>query len=77
MSQNPIIASENNPASRKLAIKAMCAHCVGVTREYEPLNWRKDVKGCTALGSCPLWQFRPFFSTLSTVSEVPKQGGTE
>ena len=77
MNRNPIIASENNPTSRKLAIKAMCAHCMGVTREYEPLNWRKDVRGCTAIGSCPLWKFRPFFSTLSAVSKVSKQGGRQ
>jgi|TARA_B110000908_G_scaffold153515_1_gene190135 hypothetical protein len=62
---NPIIASQDSPGSRALAIKAMCAHCIGVTATDAPKNWRKDIKDCTAMATCPLWKLRPFSAAFS------------
>jgi hypothetical protein len=68
---NPIIASQHNPSSRALAIKAMCAHCIGVTTTDAPQNWRKDIKECTAMATCPLWKLRPYSAPLSTPMSEP------
>ena len=56
---NPLIQSDNNPQSRKLAIKAMCAHCMGCTREELEPGFRQAITACTAC-KCPLYKFRPF-----------------
>lgn len=68
---NPIIASQKNPNSRALAIKAMCAHCIGVTASDTPPNWRKDIKECTAMATCPLWKIRPFSDSFSQPMKAP------
>ena len=57
---NPLARSINAPRSRKLAITAACAHCMGCTVDHEEPGWRKTVKECSSY-SCPLWRFRPFY----------------
>jgi hypothetical protein len=57
----------NGKKSRKAAIDAMCAHCMGCTAKeqgYRAEDWiepgfREQIRTCSAPG-CPLWEFRPF-----------------
>jgi hypothetical protein len=55
---NPLLLYDKKPTYLK-AIKAMCAHCVGCTREHLEPGFRDDIRGCVAK-DCPLWQFRPY-----------------
>lgn len=55
---NWIKRSQQNPKSLKLAIRAMCFHCMGGTEEEMPdAGWRQAVLECTSL-KCPLHTFR-------------------
>ena len=56
---NPFIRASRKSGSRKHAIFAMCAWCVGCTPEAEEPLWRRDISDCRAT-RCPLWRFRPF-----------------
>lgn len=55
---NPILLFEKKPTYLK-AIKAMCAHCVGCTRDHIEPGFREDIRSCVSK-DCPLWQFRPY-----------------
>ena len=55
---NPIVKLETTN-TRGQAIKAMCAHCMGCTREEVEPGWRDNVRNCTS-PACPLFGFRPF-----------------
>jgi hypothetical protein len=57
---NPLTAFQQsvNPG-RTAAIKAMCAHCVGVTVEDVPKGFRQEIRDCSSYG-CPLRRFRPY-----------------
>lgn len=57
---NPILRYDRRP-TRKNAINAMCAHCMGCTREELEVGFRNDVKNCAST-ECPLHRFRPFQS---------------
>jgi len=65
---------ENNPVTRNLkkttrkrAIEAMCAHCMGCTstlqgsgfKNHLEAGFRASIANCTA-SHCPLYQWRPF-----------------
>lgn len=56
---NPITKALENPKSKVLAIKAMCAHCMGCTADHLEPGWREEVRNCTA-SKCPLFNHRPF-----------------
>ena len=56
---NPILKFESNPNSRRFAINAMCAQCMGCTRDSLEAGFRNLVKHCTSTG-CPLHSFRPY-----------------
>ena len=56
---NPFLRSDRDSGSRKKAISAMSAHCMGCTREEQEPGWRDDVRNCKSVG-CPLWRFRAY-----------------
>ena len=45
--------------SRKLAINAMCANCMGCTSAYSEPGYRALIADCSS-GECPLYEFRPY-----------------
>ena len=57
--RNPYDLNLGNTKSRKLAINAMCAHCMGCTEGYRDPGFVEEVRNCTA-PKCPLWHFRPY-----------------
>ena len=56
---NPVPENAGNRTSRALAIKAMCAHCVGCTPDHIEPGFREEIRNCSA-PNCPLWHFRPY-----------------
>ena len=67
---NPVVKNIGNTGSRKLAISAMCAHCMGCTEGHLESGFREEIRMCSAQ-KCPLWLFRPFQS-----AQGNKQGGS-
>jgi hypothetical protein len=56
---NWIKRSKKNPKSLKLAMRAMCFHCIGGTAEEMPdPGWHREIQECTAT-ECPLHSYRP------------------
>ncbi len=55
---NPILKFESKP-TRAYAIKAMCAQCMGCTRENTEEGYRTLIKECKS-SECPLFTFRPY-----------------
>ena len=55
---NPILRAQNKP-TRKNAINAMCAHCVGCTETRLERGFKQQISGCTSTG-CPLYVYRPY-----------------
>ena len=56
---NPILKAKSMPNSRRFAINAMCAQCMGCTETHIEPGFRKDIKGCAST-ACPLFAFRPY-----------------
>ncbi len=56
---NPILKAKANPNSRRYAINAKCADCMGCTAESMEAGFRKNIKECTST-SCSLHSFRPY-----------------
>jgi hypothetical protein len=56
---NPIVKFHSVPHSRKAAINAMCAMCMGCTATSLEAGFRNMVKNCAST-SCPLHAFRPY-----------------
>jgi hypothetical protein len=65
---NPILASQHKPSSRALAIKAMCAHCMGCTDDHQEQGFRQSISTCTA-PACPLYSLRPYRAEKSVEAE--------
>jgi|DEB0MinimDraft_3_1074331.scaffolds.fasta_scaffold00948_10 hypothetical protein len=61
---NPFLQYEAKP-TRQRAIKAMCAACMGCTKEELEVGFRQMIKDCTSV-RCPLHRFRPFQSKESS-----------
>jgi hypothetical protein len=55
---NPILVFDTAPTRGK-AITAMCAHCMGCTRDYVEVGFRASIRNCTSTG-CPLYMYRPY-----------------
>lgn len=56
---NPILKAKEFPNSRRFAINAKCAECMGCTQtDIEP-GFRKNIRECTTT-SCALHSFRPY-----------------
>ena len=56
---NPCVRNTGNTRSLRLAIDAMCAHCMGCTVGHREAGFVGEVRHC-ASSSCPLWNFRPY-----------------
>lgn len=56
---NPILKAKEEPNSRRFAINAMCASCMGCTETAIVPGFRKEVRECSA-PRCPLYAFRPY-----------------
>ena len=55
---NPILALDKK-MTRQRAIKAMCAHCMGCTKDHIEQGFRECVRNCTSV-NCPLYFYRPY-----------------
>lgn len=66
---NPILKLKNNPRSRLLAIKAMCAQCFGCTETHLEAGFRQSIRECSST-DCALYGLRPFTDRKKTVKEV-------
>ncbi len=55
---NPMVRLRAHP-TRKKAIDAMCAHCMGCTDDHMEPGFKAMVRNCTSY-KCPLYEFRPF-----------------
>lgn len=58
---NPILKAKEEPNSRRFAIHAMCANCMGCTENSIEAGFRNNIKNCKST-SCPLHSFRPYQS---------------
>jgi hypothetical protein len=56
---NAVLKNVGNVSSRRLAIKAMCFHCMGCTEDHYEYGVKDDIRNCTS-PMCPLWHFRPY-----------------
>lgn len=55
---NPIVKNKVKP-TRKNAINAMCASCMGCTEEMAEAGFRNLIRECNSL-ECPLHAWRPY-----------------
>jgi hypothetical protein len=55
---NPLLQYEKK-RTRQRAIKAMCAHCMGCTKDHIEQGFRESIRNCTA-PNCPLYFYRPY-----------------
>ncbi len=55
---NPLLQYEKK-RTRQRAIKAMCAHCMGCTKDHIEPGFRECIRNCTA-PNCPLYFYRPY-----------------
>ena len=55
---NPILNLEKK-RTRQRAIKAMCAACMGCTRDHIEQGFRECIRNCTSV-NCPLHFYRPY-----------------
>lgn len=60
---NPIARAQNKP-TRKNAINAMCAHCMGCTETHLERGFKQLIGECGS-HNCPLHPYRPY-AKLST-----------
>ncbi len=56
---NPIVRYQSSKPSRKNAIHAMCASCMGCNETHMEAGFRNDIKNCVSV-RCPLHAFRPY-----------------
>ena len=56
---NPILKAKEMGNSRRFAINAMCANCMGCTVSSIEQGFRNNIKNCTST-QCPLYSFRPY-----------------
>jgi len=71
-STNPFDQLAAKPNSKALAIKTMCAHCVGCTQNRLESGFRTLIAECEVY-LCPLHSFRPYTTKTaheSTQSDV-------
>jgi hypothetical protein len=56
---NPVERFFAAPPSRKGAIEAMCALCMGCTKDHLEEGFKGEIRNCTA-PHCPLHPLRPY-----------------
>lgn len=55
---NPVVKNLGNQTSMRTAINAMCAYCMGCTKDNREPGFIQNVRECTSY-DCPLHHFRP------------------
>lgn len=66
---NPILQLKKNPGSRLLAIKAMCAQCLGCTETHLEEGFRQSIRECSST-HCALYELRPFTDRKKVLKKV-------
>jgi len=56
---NPVKRFFALPPSRKRAIEAKCAECMGCTEDHLEEEFKREIRNCTA-PHCPLYPLRPY-----------------
>jgi len=56
---NPVARSLALPPSRKRAIDAKCAECMGCTKDHLEEGYKSEIRNCSAQ-DCSLYSFRPY-----------------
>lgn len=56
---NPVSRFFNLKATRKAAIEAKCAQCMGCTQDSIETGFKSDISDCSSY-DCALRQFRPY-----------------
>jgi hypothetical protein len=56
---NPVERFFDLPPSRKRAIEAKCAECMGCTKSHREHGFKKEISNCSAQ-HCPLHPLRPY-----------------
>lgn len=56
---NPVVKAIGNTTSRRLAVNAMCASCMGCNEEHREANFTQMIRECSS-PKCPLFNFRPY-----------------
>ena len=56
---NAVVKNVGNTKSLRLALNAMCFHCMGCTEDYYVSGTKDEIRSCTSV-KCPLWCFRPY-----------------
>ena len=56
---NPVERFYALPSSRKRAIEAKCAECMGCTKDHLEEGFKNEIRNCST-HSCPLYLFRPY-----------------
>jgi len=57
--QNPVRRAIGNKTSRRDAINAFRAQCMGCDEDYLEPGFRTEIRNCTSR-KCALWHFRPY-----------------
>jgi hypothetical protein len=65
---NPVERFFALPPSRKRAIEAMCASCMGCTKGHIEEGFKKQVRNCSSQ-TCALYCFRPY----QVIQNIPPQ----
>ena len=56
---NPVKLASIAPVTPKKAIAAMCASCMGCTKDHIEEGFKNEIRNCSAQ-ACSLYSFRPY-----------------
>ena len=56
---NPVKRASIAPVTPKKAITAMCASCMGCTKDHIEEGFKNEIRNCSA-PHCPLYYVRPY-----------------
>ena len=56
---NPVKRASIAPVTPKKAIAAMCASCMGCTKDHLEEGFKNEIRNCSAQ-ACSLYSFRPY-----------------
>ena len=65
---NPVARLYDHASTRKRAIEAKCAECMGCTKDHLEDGFKNEIRNCTTL-ACALYFFRPY----QTCEKIPPQ----
>ena len=56
---NAVVKNLGNVKSLRLAVNAMCFHCMGCTEDHYEPGTKEEIRNCSS-PKCPLYNFRPY-----------------